>query len=1196
MAWLWPSGRQASGTTSTTAVTTQPLLPPAPQQPVVNQKRHQCDQCQKSYSRPSGLQAHRKIIHGGRRAYLCHLCSRTFTIHSSLVRHMRLHSGDRPYSCHMCGKGFITKTHLDRHKKSHTGEKPFRCKLCSKRYKTSTDLKYHIRTHSADAATRRPFCCPICEKSYTRKTHLTDHMKIHAANPPYKCTLCPKEFATSVHLNYHRCSHSEVRPYKCRNCLRAFKKSSALKDHMRQHTGDTPYKCPICYQGFRRNTTLKMHLKQHKNDPNFNAPSSKMYHCNVCGQIFQFKQDFRTHRRTHVNEKLYQCIICAEELRKKTAFHSHWTSHSGLQHYECKICGKVLNEQGALVSHRRQHPDSTPYQCAFCLLAFSNRDYFVCHLKTHISTFEDKIIKQFTEKGILEESLMRAISATSSPQGAFDEAVLSTLCDDDDKISQSMESFNPPPEFPAFSPGCYSPPPGAGSSGSLLNDAGGDEDVPDTQESSISNEPDFSAMKPSLGVNTTPTDYTQIPPNSPAECALFVPPAANQWSTQYPEQERCQDDVSKHSINEHLSHVFNTFADIPELSVSDIQGVYGSSLSRSSAQDIVSNSTVSLSSTSEGNANMCVGQDPETPVSHHPISHAFIGQGVRSSHTIDPSPSHLYYDQFQHQHSTQPSVPSYFHPQDGHSHFHLGVDRSMQPHDAQPMYHAYGNQEINSHGNGVMAAHCSDQQQQLNSNSVTNLFISDDTRMSNPHLKLKDTVHSTEAQNAYFQNVSDMQTHNSSQHRGGFSYNIHDSSSPMNGTSSHHADFNMHSHFHQRVPNGTSNTHLMPTELPVITSNIHRELAKDTGITYTTRQVNNVKSDFSQAGVMSQNFPHPTLSSASMYIHESEPHPAYYPSLIEPPNNQTPDDLLQLAGPGLTLPKDYSEVTLGVESFPPDVNNKLLKGTDGVNDSLGRDDEVNQSLRQQVGVVSQQTEGEGDGGSGNSDDYLCELCNRSYQSRTGLQYHQRSAHAMEKPFKCEICNQSFSRNFSLKRHQLTHSGERQFACDICDKTFLTRDHLQRHKTSLHNDESYPCSKCDKVFSREEYLSRHMTEHTGEAPKNTYKCDICDKVFRDKYRYNDHKNSHSGAKPYVCHICSRDFSAHESLKRHVKIHGSEKPHICTICRKGFMRPVDLRKHMATHGSGEYRCATCSIPFSHEATLKKHMRTHEKHKNN
>ena len=104
-------------------------------------------------------------------SFTCDVCSKVFTLKSSLMRHIASMHKNENFDCTLCKKSFKRKDCFRRHQ-----------------------LYIHCKTYEVS--------CSKCEKKFARKDNLNKHMKF--------CCLCRqyyKNFETAKELKEHNCTN-----------------------------------------------------------------------------------------------------------------------------------------------------------------------------------------------------------------------------------------------------------------------------------------------------------------------------------------------------------------------------------------------------------------------------------------------------------------------------------------------------------------------------------------------------------------------------------------------------------------------------------------------------------------------------------------------------------------------------------------------------------------------------------------------------------------------------------------------------------------------------------------------------------------------------------------------------------------------------------------------------------------------------
>lgn len=152
----------------------------------------------------TGRVEHSVIIKSDTPRYKCAACSKSYSTHSGLTKHMQFHCTASP---------------------NNQAPKSFKCQYCEKTYTSLGALKMHIRTHT------KPCKCHLCGKAFSRPWLLQGHIRTHTGDKPFSCTHCHRAFADKSNLRAHLQTHSDVKKYPCHTCTKTFSRMSLLTKH-----------------------------------------------------------------------------------------------------------------------------------------------------------------------------------------------------------------------------------------------------------------------------------------------------------------------------------------------------------------------------------------------------------------------------------------------------------------------------------------------------------------------------------------------------------------------------------------------------------------------------------------------------------------------------------------------------------------------------------------------------------------------------------------------------------------------------------------------------------------------------------------------------------------------------------------------------------------------------------------------------
>jgi KRAB domain-containing zinc finger protein len=199
---------------------------------------------------------------------------------------------------------------------------------------------------------------------------------------------------------------------------------------------------------------------------------------------------------------------------------------------------------------------------------------------------------------------------------------------------------------------------------------------------------------------------------------------------------------------------------------------------------------------------------------------------------------------------------------------------------------------------------------------------------------------------------------------------------------------------------------------------------------------------------------------------------------------------------------------------------------------------------------------------------------------------------VEKEYKCLECGKIFSKYQIFYNHKKRHEGI-IYRCVQCPATFKSKSGLNIHSKTVHALRKFECHHCHNTFKTKKRLATHLrTQHK----MNHIECNYCGKILESKMFLILH-NMVTHKKKIQCNECSAMFKNHYKLEDHLKeIHLIEECHKCPHCSIVFNTESCLNDHMVAHQTPKvqvvpslekYPCRDCPKIFNSISDLSVHM---------
>ncbi|KAI4460612.1 krab and zinc finger domain-containing [Holotrichia oblita] len=377
-----------------------------------------CPECGKMFRHEVKMKNHRKMMHSGKRPYVCDYCGRDFRCKQVLVNHVRIHTGEKPFTCKICSKSFRQRTVLNLHMRTHTGESPYHCKLCPKCAALNVEIndglpqniccacmtkltvasRFKIMANDSDVMLRKI----VKNATLGNKISLND-LEVPKKEVDYLwCKSEGGDFMQDKHANVNSVldDKENVSDY-------VFPKNETTEDKQEdissiniefneEENADSPL------IGDDNNSPVSPDIKENSSEeeeeeveakisisPKRKCALSKKEQdqktllCKYCNKLFSFRYYFDIHVHQHTGNTPYKCEVCDKRFAKRSMLNKHKQIHSDMKPYQCNVCGKRFKYLSNIHNHKVIHSEQKPYKCDICNKEFKVPGSLRIHIRRH---------------------------------------------------------------------------------------------------------------------------------------------------------------------------------------------------------------------------------------------------------------------------------------------------------------------------------------------------------------------------------------------------------------------------------------------------------------------------------------------------------------------------------------------------------------------------------------------------------------------------------------------------------------------------------------------------------------------------------------------------------------------------------------------------------------------------------------------
>ncbi|ODM87353.1 putative zinc finger protein, partial [Orchesella cincta] len=163
--------------------------------------------------------------------------------------------------------------------------------------------------------------------------------------------------------------------YQCNICGNRYRTKANFKNHLSCKTGIKLFNCDKCESSFNSLSHLKYHLRGHL--------GLRPFRCKICSRDFAQTGHLTRHvNQVHGNIRRYKCEHCPQEFYSKYSIKVHSVSHTGERPFVCQECNQRFKYASALRKHSFSH-DTHRFMCYKCDMTFPTLAGFEDHLRLY---------------------------------------------------------------------------------------------------------------------------------------------------------------------------------------------------------------------------------------------------------------------------------------------------------------------------------------------------------------------------------------------------------------------------------------------------------------------------------------------------------------------------------------------------------------------------------------------------------------------------------------------------------------------------------------------------------------------------------------------------------------------------------------------------------------------------------------------